>query len=240
MLKSNHVIRLVLALGLAVTLFAAGCGSSGNQSQGTAENGSTNAGGGQTTDTTARGSAAGNSGEEIEVGNTEALVWGKGDYGLVMAHGAIYDAASWKSQARQIAQDGMVALAVEDTSADNLIAAAKYLKEERSVQGVAFMGASAGASGVLQAAEEKPGVPDQLILISGTGDVSGLGSYPKLFVASEGEGLAGEVREMADEAAGNRNKALILPGDAHAQAIFETNQGDNLMQAILERLQQYR
>lgn len=221
-------------------LFAAGCGSGGNQGQGSAAEGSTEAGGDHAQDTTAGGSAAGNSGEEITVGDTEALVWGDGDYGVVMAHGAIYDAASWKPQAQQIAQNGMVALAVEDTSANNLIAAVDYLKEERNVQDVALMGASAGASAALQAAEETSGVPDQLILLSGSGDVSGLESYPKLFVASEGEGLAEEVREMTEEAAGDQNKVLILPGSAHAQAIFETDQGGKLMQAILERLQKYR
>lgn len=135
-------------------LFAAGCGSGGNQGQGSAAEGSTEAGGDHAQDTTAGGSAAGNSGEEITVGDTEALVWGDGDYGVVMAHGAIYDAASWKPQAQQIAQNGMVALAVEDTSANNLIAAVDYLKEERNVQDVALMGASAGASAALQAAEE--------------------------------------------------------------------------------------
>ena len=65
-------------------------------------------------------------------------------------------------------------------------------------------------------------------------------SYPKLFVASEGEGLAEEVREMTEEAAGDQNKVRILPGSAHAQAIFETDQGGKLVQAILERLQKYR
>lgn len=58
-------------------------------------------------------------------------------------------------------------------------------------------------------------------------------------MASEGEGLAEEVREMAEEAAGDQNKVLVLAGDAHAQAIFETDQGDNLTQDILERLQRY-
>lgn len=51
-------------------------------------------------------------------------------------------------------------------------------------------------------------------------------------MASEGEGLAEEVREMAEEAAGDQNKVLVLPGNAHAQAIFETDQGDNLTQDI--------
>ena len=76
-----------------------------------------------------------------------------------------------------------------------------------------------------------------MILLSGTGEVSGLGEYPKLFVASEGEGLAGTVRTMAEEAPGSRNEALILPGDAHAQAIFASDQGEKLMRTILERLE---
>jgi hypothetical protein len=42
---------------------------------------------------------------------------------------------------------------------------------------------------------------------------------------------------MAESAPGSRNEALILPGDAHAQAIFETDQGERLMRAILERLE---
>jgi hypothetical protein len=76
-----------------------------------------------------------------------------------------------------------------------------------------------------------------VILLSGTGEVSGLGEYPKLFVASEGEGLAGTVRAMAEEAPGSRNEVLILPGDAHAQAIFESDQGEKLTRTILERLE---
>ena len=75
-----------------------------------------------------------------------------------------------------------------------------------------------------------------MILLSGTGEVSGLGEYPKLFVASEGEGLAEEVCRMAERAPGSRSEALILPGDAHAQAIFGTDGGERLMRAILTRL----
>jgi hypothetical protein len=59
----------------------------------------------------------------VEVGETEALVWSEGDYGVVMAHGAAYDAASWEEQARRISGEGMIALAVEDTSPRNLLAA---------------------------------------------------------------------------------------------------------------------
>ena len=167
----------------------------------------------------------------------EAVVWGEGDRGAVLAHGAAYDAASWREQAERLAGSGVVALAVEDTSTQSVAEAAGYLKEERGVRDVTLIGASAGTGGVLGAAEEDPGLADGVILLSGTGEVSGLGEYPKLFVASEGEGLAGTVRTMAEEAPGSRNEALILPGDAHAQAIVASDQGEKLMRTILERLE---
>ena len=79
---------------------------------------------------------------------------------------------------------------------------------------VALIGASAGAGPVLQVAREAPEEISQIILLSGTGDVSGLGEYPKLFVASEGEGIADQARLMVEEAPGDRNEALIPPSDA--------------------------
>lgn len=92
---------------------------------------------------------------------------------------------------------------------------------------------------MLRAAEENPDAADQLILLSATGDVTGLGDEPKLFVASEGEGIAEEVRRMAGEAPGEQNEVLIVPGDAHAQAVFGTKEGDELMQALLKRLEEH-
>jgi hypothetical protein len=79
---------------------------------------------------------------------------------------------------------------------------------------VALIGASAGAGPVLQVAREALEEISQIILLSGTGDVSGLGEYPKLFVASEGEGIADQARLMVEEAPGDRNEALIPPSDA--------------------------
>ncbi len=215
-------LRGHLWFGLLAALFLTGCGG---------PEGATGGGDGPSNE-----SGAADSGESVEVAGGEALVWGEGDRGAVLAHGAAYDAASWREQAERLAENGVAALAVEDTSAQSVAEAAGYLKEERGVRDVTLIGASAGTSGVLGAAEEAPGLADGVILLSGTGDVSGLGEYPKLFVASEGEGLAGEVRDMAEEAPGSRNDALILQGDAHAQAIFETDQGDKLMRVILERL----
>jgi len=210
---------LIPGAALAVMFLVTGCGTSGGTDGGEAES-----------DT---------SGKRVSVGDTEAIIWGEGDRGAVLSHGAAYDAASWEEQGERLGENGVTALAVEDTSPENLHSAISYLKEEYGIESVTLIGASAGAGTVLQAADKESGKVDQMILLSGIGDVSGLGEYPKLFVASEGEGIAEEVRRMADEAPGDENEALILSGDAHAQAIFQTQEGERLMQVILERLKEY-
>ncbi|MDQ4063398.1 MAG: alpha/beta hydrolase, partial [Actinomycetota bacterium] len=212
-------------LALAVALLVASCGASNEDSGGSK-------GGGE--------QASDSSGEEASVGETNAIIWGTGDRGAVLAHGAAYDAASWEDQGRTLAENGVVALVVEETSTSNVRSAINYLKEESGVGSVALIGSSAGSRGVLEAAEASSEEVGQIILLSGMGDVSGLGEQPKLFVASEGEGgLAEEVSRMAEEAPGAENEALLLPGDAHAQAIFQTEEGERLTQTILERLEEY-
>lgn len=165
-----------------------------------------------------------------------SLIWGSGAYGVVLSHGAIYDAASWSGLAEAVAAEGMVVLAVEENAPSDLLAAARYLQEEHGVRSVALIGASAGGSTALDAVRQAPSLWDQLILLSASGSVRGLPAIPKLFVASEGEGMAETVRRMALEAPGTENEALILPGSAHAQAILQTAQGPRLTQAILNRL----
>ncbi len=215
---------------LAVVIFVAGCGASGGE-------------GSDAGDREQESGSGASCGERVTVGETEAIVWGEGDQGVVLSHGAAYDAASWEPQGQTLAENNVVALAVEEavgeTSPYNVRSAIDYLKEERVVESVSLIGASAGSRSVLQVAGEYPEEVNQIILLSGTGDVSGLGEYPKLFVASEGEGIAEKVRQMADEAPGDQNEALILPGDAHAQAIFQTEEGERLMRALVERLEEY-
>jgi pimeloyl-ACP methyl ester carboxylesterase len=212
---------LIVGPALAAMVLVAGCGSS-DEAGGS---------GGET--------ESGTSGSWVGVGDSWAIVWGEGDRGVVLSHGAAYDAASWESQGQALAENDLVALAVEDVSPGSLRLAVRYLKEEYDVESVALIGASAGAGPVLQVAEEDPEEVGQIIVLSGIGDVSGLGEYPKLFVASEGEEISERVGRMAEEAPGDRNEALILSGSAHAQAIFRTEEGDRLVQAILERLEEY-
>ena len=178
-------------------------------------------------------------GERIDTDVGEALLWGDGDSGVVLAHGAAFDAESWTDQATQIAAEGTTVVAVEDISPEGIEAAVTYLKDERGIAGVALIGASAGADGILDLVSQQPDLPDQLIVLSPNSVVDGLGVSPKLFIASEDEPVADVSTEMADTAEGDDNEAIILPGSAHAQNIFDTDQAEPTMTAILDRLNEF-
>lgn len=167
---------------------------------------------------------------------TQALLWGKGDYAVVLVHGAIYDAASWAALAQAIARDGMVALVVEETDPSDINAAREYLRKRYGVRSVALVGASAGGSAAMEATRQSPGEWDQLVVLSAVGNAHDLGTIPKLFVASEGEGIADSIHRMARETPGRDNEAVLLRGTAHAQAIFKTEEGPRLIKLILDRL----
>jgi pimeloyl-ACP methyl ester carboxylesterase len=164
------------------------------------------------------------------------LLWGKGSYGVILSHGAIYDAASWTPLALNIAKNGIVALALEEVEPNDILAAHSFLREKYGVKAIGLIGASAGGSTALSAMEESPKQWDQLILLSSTGDVDRIGTAPKLFVASEGEGMAETLQRMAKDSPGTQNDVLLLKGSAHAQAIFRTSEGPRLTRAILECL----
>lgn len=182
-------------------------------------------------------SAGTDAGERVTVGGFDALVWGTGEYGVVLVHGAAFDAASWERQAAQIADAGMAVLAVEDTSEDSLIAAVDFLISDRGAREVALLGASAGGAAVIDAASSNPDAYDQLVLLSPAGGaVQELSEGRKLFIYSRDEGAADAIEELIADTPGSDNVVLEIDGTAHAQAIFETSAGADVMAAILSRL----
>ena len=169
-----------------------------------------------------------------------ALVWGTGPYGLVLVHGAAYDAASWGPQADAFAARGMTVLAVEAADAESVVAAIHALQDDRGIARVAVLAASAGSAAALSVGREHPDLVDQLLLLSGSGEVSSLGDFPKLFAASEGEAAVSEAERMASEAPGDWNALYLAPGSAHAQAIFSSEGGSALLDALVARLEERR
>lgn len=77
--------------------------------------------------------AGDSSGQTISVAGSPALRWGEGDYGVVLAHGAAFDAASWEEQAVAIADQGATVVAVEDIDSDAIRAAVELLQDQESL-----------------------------------------------------------------------------------------------------------
>ncbi len=196
------------------------------------------AGCGGSPQTTSSTSAGDSSGQTTSVAGSPALRWGEGDYGVVLAHGAAFDAASWEKQAGAIADRGASVIAVENVDPDAIRAAVEQLQDQ-GVADVALVGASAGADAILDLASQEPELADQLILLSPNATVEGLGEEPKLFVASKDEPVAHVSTELAASSPGEENEVLILPGSAHAQNIFATDQGGPVLDAMLRRLERF-
>ncbi len=173
----------------------------------------------------------------VELDHGSALLWGNGERSLLLLHGAVYDAASWDAQAQLLAGQGFTVLAMEELAPDAVQDGLAYLMN-CGASGVTVMGASAGGSAALTFLAGDPEGITGLILLSATGDVADLGGYPKLFVASEDEGMEARLASMVNDSPGSQNQTLILPGSAHAQAIFTTDQGEPLLNAILAFLEE--
>lgn len=239
--STRPLLAGVVALGLAITLTAC----SGSDDAAPAVTGtdpsSSNTDGGAASSGPATSPSVGTTTprmSRITIDGDAALQWGDGPYGVVLAHGASYDAISWKRQAVAIAASGTTVIAVEDISPDAILAALRQLQADGKKQ-VALVGASAGADGVLALASQMPDVADQLILLSPNAVVDGLGKEPKLFIASRDERVGDVSPELASTAPGEQNKAILLPGKAHAQAIFRTSRGPSVLQTIIDRLARF-
>ena len=185
-------------------------------------------------------------------GVIRADLYGTGGRGVVLAHGARFDKASWGLQAEVMAKAGFCVLAIDfrgygqsrggDKSApgngekyEDILAAVQYLRENGaktvSVIG-ASMGGGAAATALIYA---RPGEIDRVMLAPVPVAEPERLTGSKLFVVSRGDALAANVREQFEKAP-EPKELLILDGSAHAQFLFETDQGERLMKKILEFL----
>ena len=180
-------------------------------------------------------------GEPVVIGAFTGLLWGSGDYGVVLVGASGGSASSWREPALALAAEDMTALALNDYSYTIVVEAIEYLQQQRRVQQVALIGVSTGAPPVIGAGIIRPELVDQIIVVSGFGEYQDMGEFPKLFIAAEGEaGMVRRARQMASESAGTDNEALILPGSAGGEALFNGASGDALLAAIIERLNAFR
>jgi len=182
-----------------------------------------------------------------------ADVYGSGERGVVLAHGAKFDKASWKDQATEIAHAGLRVLAVEfrgygksrggpnskpgfDDMYIDVLAGVKYLRENGATS-VAVIGASMGGMAAANAVVKgAPGQIDRLILLAPAPieepeKITG----PKLVIVGRGDPIAPRVREQYEKAP-EPKQLLVIESSAHAQFLFPTDQGPRVMHEILKFL----
>jgi dienelactone hydrolase len=123
-----------------------------------------------------------------------------------------------------------------------VLAAVRYLRKT-GVKSVVVVGASMGGDYAAEAAEAEPDAIDRLVLLAA-------GAYTplirmkgrKLFIMSRDDIIGDnkprlpKIREQYERAAGPK-EMVILDGSAHAQRIFATGQGEQLMREILRFLE---
>jgi dienelactone hydrolase len=183
-------------------------------------------------------------------------LYGHGPRGIVLAHGGRFHKESWKKQATALADAGFVVLAVgfrgdrlnpngspgsfgSDTdNATDVLAAVTYLHHIGATT-VSAVGASLGGDAVGDAdVRSKPGNIDRVVFLgSSGGDAPEKLTGRKLFIVARddtsGDGLRLPGISRNYEKAPQPKKLVILEGSAHAQFLFDTDQGPRLLNEIL-------
>lgn len=188
--------------------------------------------------------------------------WGGGGHWVVLVHGARFDKGSWQEQARELAEAGLTALAIDlrgygrsksgGASGEaglldegyplDVLAAVRFARAEGAHE-VSVLGGSLGGWAAARAAVEAgPGEIDRLILLAHSPiEEPERMQGRKLFILAEddarGEGVPRlpEIREQHERAPGPK-ELVLLEGSAHAQHLFATDQGGRLMEEILRFL----
>jgi dienelactone hydrolase len=184
--------------------------------------------------------------------------YGKGTRGVVLAHGGRFTKESWEKQARVLLKAGFCVLAIDfrgrgqsrgptqsqasdDGVRFDVLAAVRYLKR-RGVKTVSIVGASFGGGAAAEAAvDAKPGEIDRLVLLAHSPiDKPESIKGRKLFILTRDDANAAgprlpRIQEQYARTPGPK-RLVILEGSAHAQFIFETDQGERVMSEILRFL----
>ena len=187
-----------------------------------------------------------------------ADVYGEGDRGVVLAHGGRFNKESWEKQARTLAAVEFRVLALDfrgygksrgpgqsdPMSAPlqlDVLAAVRYLRKT-GAKSVSVVGGSMGGGAAGDASiASQPGEIDRLVLLGAApnGPADKLKSSTLFIVArddadEDGPRLPG-IREQYEKAP-EPKKLIILDGSAHAQFLFQTDQGELAMREILRFL----
>ena len=173
---------------------------------------------------------------------------GGGD-GVVLAHGSAFDKESWRPLAEQLAAKGYRVLAIDfrgwgkstpgetkNALFEDVLGAVRYLHANGAAR-VSVVGGSMGGGAAGEAAvRASPGEIDRIVLLSpapiaAPERVGG----DKLVVASEHEPAVDRIKALYEKMP-EPKRLVLLPGTAHAQHIFATEQGERLTATVTDFL----
>ncbi len=187
-----------------------------------------------------------------------ADVYGTGNRGVVLAHGGRFNKESWAKQAQTLAAAGFQVLALDfrgygksrgPGQSDvftaplrlDVLAAVRYLRKT-GAKTVSVVGGSLGAGAAGDASiVSQPGEIARVVFLGGSpnGSAENLKSSSLFIVArddssEDGPRLPG-IRKQYEKAP-EPKELIILDGSAHAQFLFQTDQGERVMREILRFL----
>jgi pimeloyl-ACP methyl ester carboxylesterase len=171
---------------------------------------------------------------------------------VIMSHMFPTDQTSWAPLAALLAGQGYAALTYDfrgygASRGDRRIAeidrdlrAAVAFMRSQGARKIVLVGASMGGTATVKvAAKEQPAA---IVVISAPDSFQGLAvspeevkaiAAPKLFIGSEGDGATKTTLAMFEQAAEPKEKH-VYPGNAHGTFIFDTENGPDLSQRILD------
>lgn len=190
-------------------------------------------------------------------GEVRADIYGTGPRGVILAHGGRFDKESWRPQAQAIAAAGFRVLALrfrgdrrnadgtpgaEGSDADNAadVRAAVAWLEGNGAKQIAAVGASLGGDAVTLASVTDPGHIERIVLLGSGGREIARVRARKLFIVARndrsGEGPRLPRISAAYAAARPPKNLVVVEGRAHAQYLFATPQGKQVLDEILRFL----
>ncbi len=161
---------------------------------------------------------------------------------VVLAHGKVFDKNSWKKVADSLERAKISALAInfrgyglsvgiKEELYHDITGAVDFLKR-KNVDCIAVVGASMGAIALKDYLASIPGKIDAAIFLSPPFSEAITTEIPKLIVFGKDEPIASRI-ESVYENSSSPKEVLKLNTDKHAQHIFKTSQGDNIVKSII-------
>lgn len=178
----------------------------------------------------------------------------------MLAHGGRFDRTSWKPQALVLAGAGFRVLAIDFRAAvetragretpclydarclaKDVIAAVAHLKRTGATT-VSIVGGSLGGGAAAQATIDAPGQIDRVVLLAHMliESPEKIGGRKLFIIAKDDRGgndhlRLPSIRAQYDSASGPK-ELLIVDGAAHAQAMFDANEGPRILREIVRFL----